>query len=52
MPAGTLIYPRHIHKALRKYLGIENSEDSLLFPFNNTEELPLFSATSGSDSAA
>ena len=50
--AGTLIYPRHIHKALRKYLGIENSEDSLLFPFNNTEELPLFSATSGSDSAA
>ena len=40
---GTHIYPRHIHKALRKYLGIENSEAGLLFPFNNTEDLPLFS---------
>ena len=40
---GTHIYPRHIHKALRKYLGIENSEASVKFPFNNTEDLPLFS---------
>ena len=40
---GTRIYPRHIHKALRRYLGIENSEASLKFPFNNTEDLPLFS---------
>ena len=39
---GTRIYPRHIHKALRKYIGIENSEASLKFPFNNTEDLPLF----------
>ena len=41
--AGTLIYPRHVHKALRNYLGIGNSDASRLFPFNNTEDLPLFS---------
>ena len=40
---GTLIYPRHIHKALRRYLGIENTEGSRQFPFNNTEDLALFS---------
>ena len=40
---GTLIYPRHVHMALRKYLGIENSEDSVRFPFNNTEDMPFFS---------
>ena len=41
--AGTLIHPKHIHKALRKYLGIADTEDSQRFPFNGTEELPLFS---------
>ena len=41
--AGTLIHPKHIHKALRKYLGVADSEASLRFPFNGTEELPLFS---------
>ena len=25
---GTLIYPKHFHKALRRYLGIEMTEDS------------------------
>ena len=40
---GTLIYPKHIHKALRRYLGIENTPESLRFPFHNTEDLPLFS---------
>ena len=40
--AGTRIYPKHVHKALRRYLGIENSPDSLRFPFHNTEDLPLF----------
>ena len=43
--AGTPIYPRHIHKALRRYLGVEQSEAGLLFPFNNTEDLPLFRAS-------
>ena len=41
--AGTLIHPKHIHKALRKYLGVADSENSRRFPFNNTAELPLFS---------
>ena len=40
--SGTLIHPRHIHQALRRYLGIENSEGSLLYPFRETEDLPLF----------
>ena len=39
---GTLIYPKHVHKALRRYLGIANTPDSLRFPFANTEDLPLF----------
>ncbi|MDE0265311.1 MAG: DUF1501 domain-containing protein [Bryobacterales bacterium] len=41
--AGTRIHPKHIHKALRKYLGVGDTANSLRFPFNNTEELPLFS---------
>lgn len=40
---GTRIHPKHIHKALRKYLGVGDTADSLRFPFNNTAELPLFS---------
>ena len=39
--SGTLIHPKHIHKALRKYLGVADTADSQRFPFHNTEELPL-----------
>ncbi len=39
---GMLLHPRHIHKALRRYLGIENSPGSLQFPFDDTESLALF----------
>ena len=39
---GTLIHPRHVHQALRRYLGIADSPVSLRFPFSNTEDLPLF----------
>ena len=39
---GTLIYPKHVHKALRRYLGIENSPGALRFPFNNTEDFAFF----------
>ena len=39
---GTLIHPKHVHKALRRYFGIENSLGSQLSPFHNTEDLPLF----------
>ena len=39
---GTLIHPRHVHKALRRYLRIETSAESRKFPFQNTQDLPLF----------
>lgn len=39
---GTLIYPRHLHKALRDYLGIGLSPLASPFPFDNTEDLPFF----------
>ena len=35
---GTIIYPKHVHKALRRYLGIEDSPGARRFPFNNTED--------------
>ena len=40
---GTIIYPKHVHKALRRYLGIENSPGAERFPFNNTEDFAFFS---------
>ena len=39
---GKIIYPKHVHKALRRYLGIENSAGSLRFAFNNTEDFAFF----------
>ena len=39
---GTIIYPKHVHKALRRYFGIENSPGALRFPFNNTEDFAFF----------
>lgn len=40
---GTNIYPKHIHKAIRRYLGIEFNPLLDPFPFNNTEDLDIFS---------
>ena len=40
--SGTIIHPKHIHKALRKYLGIEDSLGAQRFPFHNTEDFALF----------
>ena len=40
---GTIIYPKHVHKALRRYLGIENSVGAQRFPFNSTEDFAFFS---------
>ena len=40
--SGIVIHPRHVHQALRRYLGIEDSEGSRQFPFRGTEHLPLF----------
>ena len=39
---GTIIYPKHVHKALRRYLGIERSAGAQRFPFNNTEDFAFF----------
>lgn len=39
---GTIIYPKHVHKALRRYLDIEDSVGSQRFPFNNTEDFAFF----------
>ena len=39
---GTIIYPKHVHKALRRYLGIEDSPAAQRFPFNNTEDFAFF----------
>ena len=40
---GTIIYPKHVHKALRRYLGIAHSAGARRFPFNNTEDFDFFS---------
>ena len=39
---GTIIYPKHVHKALRRYLGIERTPGAQRFPFNDTEDLTVF----------
>ena len=39
---GTIIYPKHVHKALRLYLGIEHTPGAQRFPFNNTEDFAFF----------
>ena len=39
---GTIIYPKHVHKALRRYLGIEQSAGAQRFPYNNTEDFAFF----------
>ena len=40
---GTIIYPKHVHKALRRYLGIEHTAGAQRFPFNNTKDFAFFS---------
>ncbi|MCY4213452.1 MAG: DUF1501 domain-containing protein [Gammaproteobacteria bacterium] len=39
---GSIIHPKHVHKALRRYLGIEESAGSLRYPLNNTEDFAFF----------
>ena len=39
---GTVIHPKHVHKALRRYLGIENSPGAERFPFRGTEDFAFF----------
>ena len=37
-PLSTIIYLKHVHKGLRRYLGISDSPRSLRLPFNNVED--------------
>ena len=39
---GTIIYPKHVHKALRRHLGIENTPVDANFLFTNTEDFDFF----------
>ena len=39
---GTIIHPKHVHKALRRYFGIQNSLGAQQFPFHNTEDFAFF----------
>ena len=39
---GTIIHPKHVHKALRRYLGVENSLGAQRFPFHNTDDFAFF----------
>ena len=39
---GTILYPKHIHKALRRYLGIEHTAAAQRHPFHNTEDFAFF----------
>ena len=39
---GIVIHPRHVHKALRRYLGVDQSADAQRFPINHTEDFGFF----------
>ena len=39
---GTIIHLKHVHKAVRRYLGIESSAGGQRFPSNNPEDLTFF----------
>ncbi len=39
---GVILKPEHVHKALRKYLGISGAAATQLFPFTTTEDVAIF----------
>ena len=39
---GAIIHPKHIHKALRRYFGIEDSLGAQAYPFRDTEDFAFF----------
>ncbi|HEY7772616.1 MAG TPA: DUF1501 domain-containing protein [Marinagarivorans sp.] len=41
--SGTVIYPKHIHNAMRQYLGISGGALDDAFPLNNAEQFGFFS---------
>ena len=42
---GTIIYPKHVHKALRRYFGLEQTPGAVRYPFNNVEDFAFFGGT-------
>ena len=46
---GSIIYPKHVHKALRRYLGIEDTPGALRYPFGNTEDFEFFASSDASE---
>jgi hypothetical protein len=42
--AGTIIYPKHVHKALRRHLNIENTLVDSKFMFDDTEDFDFFNS--------
>ncbi len=40
--AGITLHPAHIHKALRKHLGLDSNPIAKAFPFSTTEEVSFF----------
>ncbi|HIG60610.1 MAG TPA: DUF1501 domain-containing protein [Gammaproteobacteria bacterium] len=40
--SGSIIYPRHVHKALRQLVGLGDTDLDQRFPFNNTELFNFF----------
>ena len=46
---GTIIYPKHVHKALRRHLGIEQSAGAKRYPFNNVEDFAFFGEPDDAD---
>jgi hypothetical protein len=39
---GLRLKPGHVHRALRRLAGIDQSELAIRFPIKEKEELPLF----------
>ena len=39
---GTIIYPKHVHRAIRSYLGMDSSMGAQKYPLNNTEDFTFF----------
>ncbi|MEP5763751.1 MAG: DUF1501 domain-containing protein [Halieaceae bacterium] len=43
--SGTIIYPKHVRKALRGYLGLADDLRFAPFAFNNTEDFSFFNSS-------
>ena len=44
---GTIIYPKHVHKALRRYLGVEDSPGAKRFPLHQYRGFCLLLLSAG-----